>query len=73
MFGERIKYLRKERELTQAQLGELLQCGQRTVSKYEAEQIDLGTQVLIKLCQIFEVSADYILGIEDETGAKKFR
>ena len=43
------------------------------MSRYELEQVDLGTQVLIKLCQIFEVSADYILGIEDDTGAKKYR
>ena len=73
MYGTRIKELRLEKGLSQEELGALLKCGQRTVSKYEREVLDLGTQTLIALCRIFEVSSDYILGIEDETGAKLYR
>lgn len=73
MYGQRIRELREERGLTQAQLGEMLHCSQRTISRYELELHDLGTATLIELCHIFEVSADYILGLEDESGAKKFR
>lgn len=72
MYGNRIKELRRERDMTQGQLAERLQCNQQTVSRYEAEKNDLSSQVLIKLCEVFEVSADYILGIEDETGAKRY-
>ena len=70
MFGERIKDLREERGMSQAKLAELLRCNQQTVSKYERELRDLNTQTLIALTRIFKVSSDYILGLEDETGAK---
>lgn len=73
MYGKRIKELREEKGITQKELGELMHCCQRTISKYEREILDLRTATIIALCQIFEVSADYLLGIEDETGAKKYR
>ena len=70
MFGERIKELRSEKNWTQADLAAKIQCNQRTVSRYEQEKIDLSTDVIIRLCHLFKVSADYLLGLEDETGAK---
>lgn len=73
MYGQRIRELRVERGLSQAALGGLLHCDQRTVSRYETEQHDLNTAVIIALCHIFEVSADYLLGLEDEMGAKTYR
>ena len=65
MYGERIKELREERGMSQEQLAKLLCCNQQTISKYEREVRDLGTQTIITLCRIFEVSADYLLGIVD--------
>ncbi len=73
MYGKRIKELREERDLSQQQLAELLHCNQNTVSRYENETHDLGTGDLVKLCRLFQVSADYLLGLEDETGAKNYR
>ena len=73
MYGQRIKELREEKELTQKQLGELLHCHQNTICRYETESHDLGTAVIIKLCQIFDVTSDYLLGIDEMTGAKKYR
>ena len=73
MYGKRIRELRTERGMTQAELGEQLNIAQITVSKYERETLDLGTQTIIALCSIFEVSADYLLGLEDDAGAKRFR
>ena len=68
-----MKELREERGLSQEAVARALHCSQRTVSRYELEQIDLSTEVLIALCHIFKVSADYLLGLEDETGAKTYR
>ena len=62
-----------EKGWSQLELGKKMNCGQRTISRYELETADLSTSVLIAFCHLFEVSADYILGIEDETGAKKYR
>ena len=73
MYGERIKELREERGMSQEKLAKLLCCNQQTVSKYEREVRDLGTHTIIKLCEIFQVTSDYILGLEDETGARKYR
>ncbi len=73
MYGKRIKELREEKGLSQAAVACALQCSQRTVSRYELEQIDLSTEAIISLCHLFKVSADYLLGLEDETGAKTYR
>ena len=69
MYGKRIRELREERDMTQAELAKELHVSQITVSRFELEQHDLGTQMIIKICDIFDVSADYLLGREDE----KFR
>lgn len=65
MYGQRIKELRIERGLSQSQLAEELNTTQRTVSKYELEQLDLNTHTLIILCKLFNVPADYLLGLSD--------
>ena len=65
MYGKRIKELREEKDMTQTQLAEALHCNSNTISRYEAESRDLGTEVLIKLCNFFDVPADYILGRTD--------
>ena len=64
MYGERIKELRNERNLTQKQLAEFLGTTQNAISKYESEFLDLSTDMLIKMCKFFKVSADVILGID---------
>ena len=66
MYGERIKELRLERGLTQAQLAKELNTSQKSISKYETEVWDLNTGMIIALSKFFEVSADYLLGLTDE-------
>lgn len=73
MYGKRIKELREERSWTQAHLAQEMNCVQKTISRYERQEADLGTQEIIKLCHIFKVSSDFLLGLEDETGAKTYR
>ena len=62
---DRIAAVRKAAGLTQEQLGELLGVSQFSVSKYEREALDLNTDTLIRLCGIFGVSADYLLGLDE--------
>ncbi len=66
MFGKRIVEIRKEHNLTQKQLGEILNANQRTISQYEKESRDLNTDTIIKICTYFDISADYLLGIDKE-------
>lgn len=64
--------MREEKGWSQSELGKKMNCVQKSVSRYELEEADLGTEEICKLCRIFRVSADYLLGLEDETGAKNF-
>ncbi len=65
MYGKRLRELRIEKELSQAQLAISVCSSQRNISKYENETLDLSTDMLIKICDFFDVPADYILGRTD--------
>lgn len=65
MYGQRIKEIRQEKGITQSQLAEMLSTTQSTIGKYEREEIQLAVDTIIKICKVFEVSADYLLGLED--------
>lgn len=58
---ERIRQLRKYRDMTQVQMGKILQCSQRVYSNYERGDIDIPTSILIKLADFHDVSVDYLL------------
>lgn len=65
MTGERIKKLRKEKGLTQEQLGKLLGVKKSAIAKYENNRVEnLKKETIQKLSEIFEVPASYFLGIE---------
>ncbi|MBE6768502.1 MAG: helix-turn-helix transcriptional regulator [Ruminococcaceae bacterium] len=57
----RIRDLREDRDLTQAQMGIVLSCSQRVYSNYERGELDIPTEILIKLAAFHGVSIDYIL------------
>lgn len=64
-FGIKLKRLRDEKELTQKELGELLGFTRATISSYERCALYPSIEALIKICQFFNVSADYMLGLSD--------
>ena len=72
MFGKVIKELRTERKMSQEELARKLNVTQSTVGKYEREERDLSTELTIKICKLFKVSADYLLGLENEDGTKNY-
>ena len=63
--GERIKRLRKNMGLTQSDLAEKLNLECAAVSKYETNRVPLTQESLIKLADIFNVSTDYLLGLNE--------
>ena len=65
MIYRRIRDLREDRELTQQKMGEILSCSQRVYSNYERGDIDIPTEILIKLADFHDVSVDYILNRTD--------
>ncbi len=65
VIGERIKELRTEKRLSQKELGNLLSVSQDTISLWEKGKSLPAVEYVIALCEIFSVSADYLLGLSD--------
>ena len=61
MLYQRIRELREDHDLTQVQIGKILSCSQRVYSNYERGELDIPTEILIKLADFYEVSVDYLL------------
>lgn len=64
IWNERIKELREDCDLTQLQLAEALGITQRVVSYYEKNQREIPINVLVKYANYFDVTLDYICGLE---------
>lgn len=61
MTYKRIRNLREDKDLTQREMGVILSCSQRVYSNYERGDLDIPTEILIKLADFHDVSVDYIL------------
>ena len=58
----RIRELRLSRNMKQSDLATILNCAPTAISKYELGQLDIGSAIICKLCEIFGCTADYLLG-----------
>jgi transcriptional regulator with XRE-family HTH domain len=64
-FKGRLKILRNSRKLTQKELADKLEMTRETISAYENGYAQPSLDVLIKLCDFYHVSADYLLAREN--------
>ena len=62
----RIRNLREDKDLTQREMGEILSCSQRVYSNYERGELDIPTEILIKLAKVHNTTTDYILGLTNK-------
>ena len=62
MFQNRLKELRKEKKLSQEELGEAMNISGRTISYFEAGERTPSPEILNQLADIFNVTIDYLLG-----------
>ena len=58
-----IRDLREDADLTQAQVAEALGTSQTMYARYERGANELPIHHLLTLCKLYQVSADYILGL----------
>lgn len=65
-FPQRIKQLRKEKRMTQEELGKKLGMTKTGISYWESNKTSPPIDSLYKLCDIFNVSMDYIVGFTDD-------
>lgn len=65
-MNNRIKDLREDRDLTQAQVAKALGITQRKYSYVETGTQPLTDELLVKLAHFYKVSTDYILMLSDK-------
>ena len=71
LIGSRLKEARKERGLTQSELGDLIGVGKSAVCCYEKETRNPTLESIIELMHVLGVSADYLLGTDNIVKTKK--
>lgn len=65
-YRERLRQIREDRDLTQAEIGKLLDKSQQGYNHIETGRAELKMEDLAKLCRFYNLSADYILGLIDK-------
>lgn len=69
-YYEKIRALREDNDLSQEELSKIFNISQQTLSQYETNRRSLPIEMLIKYVEFFNVSADYILGIDKKKKSK---
>lgn len=62
-FGEKIRNLREDKDMSQTQLGKALNMTQRKISYIECGACEPSIQDIVAFCHYFKVSADDLLEI----------
>ncbi len=65
-YRTRIRNVREDRDLTQTEIGKLLQKSQQGYNHIETGRAELKIEDLAKLCKFYNITADYFIGIIDE-------
>ena len=63
-FGERLRELRKEKNIGQVELAKEIGVGKSIISLWETNQCDPTLSKLITLAKFFGVTIDYLAGLE---------
>lgn len=71
VFGEKLKYLRKERRYTQTELAGLLGIAPSTIGMYEQGRRQPDNNTLFKLSRLLNVTVDYLVSEETEQDGDK--
>ena len=65
-FQERISLELKSSKLTQKQIAEKLKIDNSNITKWKNGDSVPSLEIFYELCRLFEVSADYLLGLKEE-------
>lgn len=69
-YAERLKSIRLENELTQAQLAKNANLATSCIAMIELGKREPSANTLISLAKALNVTSDYLLGLEDDFGQK---
>lgn len=65
-YRERMRALREDKDLTQAQIAKIINKSQQGYNHIETGRAELKIEDLIKLCDFYNVSSDYLIGRKDK-------
>lgn len=65
-YRQRLREIREDRDLSQAEIGQVINKSQQGYSHIENGRAELKIDDLIALCRFYELSADYLIGLTDE-------
>ena len=65
-YIKRIRDLREDHDKTQQEIADILGTSQTMYARYERGANEMPIRHLIVLCNYYNVSADYILGLKDD-------
>lgn len=68
-YRQRLRALREERDLSQAEVGKVIQKSQQGYSHIENGRAELKIEDLAALCRFYGVSSDYVIGLAKEETA----
>lgn len=64
-FYQRLKDMREDHEYEQKDIAKVLETTQQQYSKYERGERQIPIHQLIRLCKLYNVTADYLIGLTD--------
>lgn len=62
-YRRRLRDVREDRDLTQADIGEIINKTQQGYNHIENGRAELKIDDLVKLCRYYNLSADYLIGL----------
>lgn len=65
-YRARLRGVREDRDLTQAEVGKILNKSQQGYNHIEAGRAELKIDDLVKLCQFYNLTADYLVGLSNQ-------
>ena len=65
-YRARLRGVREDRDLTQAEVGKILNKSQQGYNHIEAGRAELKIDDLVKLCQFYNLTAEYLVGLSDQ-------
>lgn len=72
-YRERLRNIREDRDLTQAEVGKVLNKSQQGYNHIEGGRAELKIEDLAKLCCFYDLSADYIIGLTNDPSSLKHK
>ncbi len=70
-YRTRLRNVREDRDLTQAEIGRVLNKSQQGYNHIEAGRAELKIDDLVRLCRYYDLSADYLIGLTNKPKSYK--